>query len=372
MALFGWLHFYLGRSLVEDLGLTSPWEALLWSGVWGGMVAVVGGAVGGRLFPRSTARLFQWLGFGWLGVFGLLVVAFAATDAVLWVAEHFTPVDGSARFVRAASVSSMVVLAAAWGFFVARRPTVKRLDVQLPGLPRALDGFRVVQLSDVHIGETLGRPFAELLTRDVNALQADVVVITGDLVDGSVERLRDEVAPFAGLQATHGVYFVTGNHEYYHGGDVWESACADLGMTVLRNQHRVVEHQGAKLVIGGVPDVEASKFAVSHAPSADLAFAGAPDGVTRLLLAHQPRFAKSAAGHGVSLMLSGHTHAGQIFPFMLFVRLQQPVIAGLEVLSGVLTYTSAGTGYWGPPYRIGTRGEVTEITLRAAPASPAE
>ena len=140
-------------------------------------------------------------------------------------------------------------------------------------------------------------------------------------------------------------------------------------MKVLHNQHQVLARGASKLVLAGVTDVEGERFAASHAPDIDAAFAGAPADAPRVLLAHQPRFAKRAAGHRVALQLSGHTHGGQIFPFMVFVRLQQPVVSGLRTLHGVLTYTSKGTGYWGPPFRLGPRGEITEITLRAAPAT---
>jgi len=159
------------------------------------------------------------------------------------------------------------------------------------------------------------------------------------------------------------VFFVTGNHEYYSGGAAWEAEARALNMTVLHNEHRVIEQNGAQLIIGGVTDLEGARFSPSHAPRSDLAFAGAPAGAPRVLLAHQPRFAEVAAAEKVSLMLSGHTHGGQIFPFMFFVKLQQPVIGGFATLWGVPTYTSNGTGYWGPPFRIGPRGEVTEVTL---------
>ncbi len=165
------------------------------------------------------------------------------------------------------------------------------------------------------------------------------------------------------MRAQHGVFYVTGNHEYYHGGSAWEAEGRKLGFTVLHNEHRLVAD--GKLVIGGVTDLEGGRFSEAHTPRVDLAFAQAPAGVPRVLLAHQPRFAKHAKNAGVSLMLSGHTHGGQIFPFMVFVRLQQPVVRGLEMIHGVQTYTSNGTGYWGPPIRLGPRGEVTELILRA-------
>jgi predicted MPP superfamily phosphohydrolase len=162
------------------------------------------------------------------------------------------------------------------------------------------------------------------------------------------------------------VYFVTGNHEYYSGGASWEAEVARRGLTVLHNAHRVVERGGAKLVIAGVTDLEGARFSPAHAPDLDAALRGTPEGAPRILLAHQPRFARHAQGKGIALQLSGHTHGGQIFPFMAFVRLQQPVVAGLKALWGVPTYTNRGTGYWGPPFRVGPSGEVTEVTLRAA------
>jgi uncharacterized protein len=249
---------------------------------------------------------------------------------------------------------------------VARAPQVKRVTVAIPNLPSRFEGFRIAQITDVHIGETLTRSFAAHVTRTVNSLNADAVAVTGDMIDGSVAKLRDEVEPLAGLRGTHGVFYVTGNHEYYHGGSSWQAEARRLGMRVLHNEHVVIERDGQQLVIGGVPDVEGGRFSAQHEPDAAATFAGAPEGAPRILLAHQPRFARRVGDTRVDLMLSGHTHGGQIFPFMVFVKLQQPVIAGFKVLWGVPTYTSNGTGYWGPPFRIGPRGEVTEVTLKRA------
>jgi hypothetical protein len=359
-------HVYVGERFIDGLGLTGAWRALAWAGLWMAFGSLVLGFIGGRLLPRRPARVFQWVGFVWMGAFGLCLVSLAATDVALWLATRSGPVDATWRQARALGVLTVVGPALAWGFSVARRPEVKRLEVPIAGLHPTLDGFKLVQLSDVHIGETLDGRFAEAVVAQVNALSADAVVITGDLVDGSVARLHREVEPFARLQSKHGVFYVTGNHEYYHGGAAWEAEGRRLGFWVLHNEHRVVGEGAARLVIAGVTDVEGARFSEAHAPRIDLAFAQAPAGVPRLLLAHQPRFAKQAAGHQVALMLSGHTHGGQMFPFMFLVRLQQPVIAGFKVLFGVPTYTSKGTGYWGPPFRLGARGEITEVILRAA------
>lgn len=354
-------HWYVGARLIVGLEVPAARVGQAWVAVWAAFGSLFLAFIGGRVLPRRVARVFQWLGFGWMGAFGLLLVAFGVTDvAALLVGE----VGEAALQARAQGIVAVVVVALAWGAFAARRPKVRRVEVPLPGLPEALDGFTLLQLTDVHIGETLSRGFAETLTRRANALEADAIVITGDLADGTPKRLRGEVAPLAGLRARHGVFYVTGNHEYYHGGPAWEAEGARLGFTVLHNEHRVLGEGAGRLVLAGVTDVEGANFARDHAPDVDAAFRDAPTGVTRILLAHQPRFAARAAGHDVALMLSGHTHGGQIFPFMFFVKLQQPVIRGLRRLSGVLTYTSNGTGYWGPPFRVGARGELTLVVLR--------
>lgn len=359
-------HAYIAQRLLGATGVAEPWSSLGRALVWVGFGSIFLGFIGQRTLPRPLAKVVQWVGFGWMGAFGLLLAGTVVADLAVFAAGLAGVAASAARPVATLGVLALVVPALVWGFLVARRPRVKRVELPIAGLAKAFDGYRVVQLSDVHIGETLGREFAAWLAAKVNGLSPDLVVITGDMVDGSVARLRDEVAPLGDLRAKDGVLYVTGNHEYYHGGEAWSAHARRLGLTPLHNEHRVVRRGEAALVVGGVPDVEGARFSQEHVPDAAKAFAGAPAGAPRLLLAHQPRFAKHAQGQGVSLMLSGHTHGGQIFPFMFFVRLQQPVIAGLRELWGVRTYTSRGTGYWGPPFRVFAPGEVTELVLRAA------
>src|SRR6185436_1013433 len=196
---------------------------------------------------------------------------------------------------------------------------IEQVTVPIPGLGAGMAGLKVAQIRDLHIGQTLDGRFLERVVEQVNAQDPDVVAITGDLVDGTVARLRDEVAPLSKLRAKLGVFYVNGNHEYFSGPVAWERHVASL--------------------------------------------AGAPEGVPRILLAHQPRSAAGAAPFGYALQLSGHTHGGQIFPFMFFVRLQQPVVSGLHKLAGMWVYTNRGTGYWGPQLRIGPKPEITALTL---------
>jgi uncharacterized protein len=192
------------------------------------------------------------------------------------------------------------------------------------------------------------------------------VAITGDLVDGSVKELARHVAPLADLKSRHGSFFVTGNHEYYSGVHGWVEELQRLGLRVLHNEHVVLRHQGAELVLAGVPDHTGHHFDAQHRSDPEAALRGAPPGVPRVLLAHQPRTAPAAAAAGFDLQLSGHTHGGQFLPWSLFVPLQQPYTAGLHRLGRLWIYVSRGTGYWGPPKRIGAPSEIAELRLSSS------
>jgi predicted MPP superfamily phosphohydrolase len=201
----------------------------------------------------------------------------------------------------------------------------------------------------------------------VNLLQADAVAITGDLLDGPVSELRPHVAPLAGLRSRHGSFFVTGNHEYYAGAAPWIAEVKRLGIRVLHNEHVVIERDGARLVLAGVPDFNAHRFDATQASDPAAAMQGAPsDAAARVLLAHQPRSAAAAEQAGFDLQISGHTHGGQFFPWIFFVRFQQPFTAGLHRLGRLWVYVSRGTGYWGPPKRIAAPSEITRLRLVAA------
>jgi predicted MPP superfamily phosphohydrolase len=206
----------------------------------------------------------------------------------------------------------------------------------------------------------IGKDFIEDIVRRVNALTPDVIAITGDLVDGSVEELAEHVAPLAKLSAKHGVYFVTGNHEYYSGAEEWIAHLRKLGVHVLRNERvRIGGDEGFDLA--GIDDHSSAVF--GHGPDLPKALAGRDADRACVLLAHQPRGVNLADSLGVDLQLSGHTHGGQMFPWNLAVRLQQPFVAGIHKLTHAQIYVSRGTGYWGPPMRVGAPAEITEIEL---------
>jgi predicted MPP superfamily phosphohydrolase len=241
---------------------------------------------------------------------------------------------------------------------------VKRVRVAIGRLSRPASGMRIVQISDVHVGPTIGRGFIEDIVARINALKPDVVAITGDLVDGSVKELEEHVAPLAKLEAKHGVYFVTGNHEYYSGADEWIAHLGKLGVRVLRNEHvRIGGEDGFDLA--GIDDHSSGAYGRGHGADLKRALRGRDDARACVLLAHQPRGIELADQLGVDLQLSGHTHGGQMFPWNFAVRLQQPFVAGLHRLTRAQIYVSQGTGYWGPPMRVGAPAEITEIELVA-------
>jgi predicted MPP superfamily phosphohydrolase len=243
------------------------------------------------------------------------------------------------------------------------RVEVKEVAVRLLRLSPAHHGTTIVQLTDLHVGPTIGRAFIEDIVRRTNDLRPDLVAITGDLVDGSVERLRHAVEPLRDLRARYGVFFVTGNHEYFSGAAPWIAELRRLGIRVLRNE-RVSVGGDAGFDVAGIDDHSAGRL--GEAPSdLDQALAGRDPARAVVLLAHQPRAIFEAARLGVDLQLSGHTHGGQIWPFTYLVKLQQPYIAGLHQHGDTQIYVSPGTGYWGPPMRLGTRAEITRVTLQA-------
>jgi predicted MPP superfamily phosphohydrolase len=318
-----------------------------------------------------------------MGLFFYLFLLVALSDVLLLLVGLISPrqlhaaagvpesSDGLAR-VRAAGVFAVAVCFAAAGVRGGLAPPVlKRLEVWLDRWPASLDGFRIVQISDIHIGPIRGREFSRHLTERVNALSPDLVAVTGDLVDGSVSRVADEVAPFAALRAAHGVFFVTGNHDHYSGAARWCDVVRGLGMRVLRNQRVTLEVADASFELAGVDDHRSGFETGAGGEDLDAALAALPPERPVILLAHDPSTFKRASAMGVDLQLSGHTHGGQIWPFAYFVRLAVPFVAGLYRRGTAQLYVSRGTGFWGPPMRLFAPAEITEIRLRSGVASSA-
>jgi predicted MPP superfamily phosphohydrolase len=247
-----------------------------------------------------------------------------------------------------------------------RVPPLKDIEIHLAKLPPQFDGYQIVQLTDMHISRLFDAPWTRAVVADTNALNADLIVVTGDMIDGAIRDRAADVAPLRGLHAKDGVYVIPGNHEYFFGHDAWMQYFAGLGMTALDNSHAILERGGAQLVLAGVTDFNAAHFDPAQSSDPQAAIAGAPPGLPRILLAHQPRSAPAAETAGFDLQLSGHTHGGQFWPWNLFVPLQQPYVAGLHRSGKLQVYVSRGTGYWGPPKRVGAPAEITRLRLVAA------
>ena len=375
-------HYYLWSRLVRAPELSPTWHRV---GTWGLGAAAVMVPVGLFLIPELPRRAGTILGmivYGWVGVAMLLVFLLFASEVVR-VAVHLAssaassgPADEGRRTFLSRGIAAVVGvlalgIAGVGAASALGEVAVRSVRVSLRRLSSGMSGFRVVQLTDVHIGPTLGREWLASIVDRVNALEPDLIVITGDLVDGSVEALRDHVAPLASLRSKHGTYFVTGNHEYYSGVDAWMAELKRLGVRVLRNERVTIGEGDDAFDLAGVDDWASKGFGGGHGPNLARALEGRDPKREVILLAHQPKQIREAAALGVGLQISGHTHGGQIFPWTLFVRLDQPYIAGLSQHEGTQIYVSRGTGYWGPPMRVAAPAEITVLELTSGAAANA-
>ncbi|WP_238009183.1 metallophosphoesterase [Dactylosporangium sp. AC04546] len=411
LLILGSIHFYLWKRLVKDT--TAPGRVRR-----AGTVAVIALAlllpvtlVGTRVLPHSQQPILAWPGYLWLALMFYLLVTLALLELPRlalrpWLrrrpAVHAEVASGSPALAEVAAestasttstptVSAAEPLPAAPDpkFDPARRlllgrslaatagalsvgavgvgtyqalgePQLKRVPVRLAKLPASMDGFRIALVSDIHLGPLLGRSHTERIVRIINSVDADLVAVVGDLVDGSVAELGSAAEPLQDLKARHGSFFVTGNHEYFSGYQEWVDEVNSLGVRVLRNER--VDIQG--LDLAGVNDVTGSD--VGDGPDFAKALGGRDPARPVVLLAHQPVQAHDAAKHGVDLQLSGHTHGGQMVPFNLLVALEAPVVAGLGNVDGTQVYVTRGAGFWGPPVRFGAPPDISVVELHGA------
>jgi predicted MPP superfamily phosphohydrolase len=242
-------------------------------------------------------------------------------------------------------------------------PSLDRVRIPLAKLPRAMDGLRIALVSDIHLGPLAGRAHTERIVSAINGLDADLVAVVGDLVDGTVAELGSAAAPLRELRSRHGAFFVTGNHEYFSGAAEWVEEVDRLGLRVLRNDRVEVAARGGVLDLAGVNDVTGGNQ--GDPPDYDRALGGRDTSRPVVLLAHQPVQVHEAARRGVDLQLSGHTHGGQMVPFNLVVGLQQPVVSGRGTIDGTQLYVTNGAGFWGPPVRVGAPPQVTLVELKS-------
>jgi predicted MPP superfamily phosphohydrolase len=375
-------------------------------------------ALRGQL-PSSAGTPLAWVGYTWLGLVFYLSLAVLATEPIrllVRVAGHRSrpaevgpggvrrvprrddeaaPPGGGTAPGRVAIRQDRSVTDPSRRLFLARTlavgagavalgtagtgvvlansaPVVRRIPIHLPNLPAELAGLRIVTFSDGHLSATYGGRRFERVVETVNAQRPDVVAIVGDLVDGEVDELREDVAPLADLVSEHGVFFVTGNHEYFVDTRAWLRHLPTLGVDVLRNERVPIRRGGASFDLAGIDDRTAARSGVpGHGADLEAALDGRDDATPLVLLAHQPVMVEQARAAGVDLQLSGHTHGGQLWPFDYAVLLDQPAVEGWSQQGPTQLYVTAGAGYWGPPMRVGARPEVTVIELQSGrPTAP--
>jgi uncharacterized protein len=355
---YGYLAARLGSSAATRCALAVPF-LLIW------IVPVY-------YWSRDRSRRETWLdnavhqasylSMGWVS---FALVFTLARDVLLlltlpsFLAREHAMVQAGVPVVLVASLIALVLGA----LTALRGPRIERVEIRVPGLHPDLDGFRVVQISDLHVGRTIRRRYVEHTVERARSLAPDLVALTGDMVDGPPERLAPHVAPLAELARDGKAFYILGNHDCYSGAERWIAHFRAMGARVLLNEHQVVAKGAARLLVGGVVDPAYQKLR----PDANAANKIGEPVDFRLLLAHNPRLAPLGARAGFDLQLSGHTHAGQFFPWTLAVRLvHAPHVAGLSREGKMWVYVSAGTGTWGPPVRFGTSPEVTLLTLQRA------
>lgn len=319
----------------------------------------------GKMFspemPRTLIILFGWA----FCMFVLLAVFTLLLDVCNLVMKALRSARSLATTRYRLSAAAFAVLLSGYGVHQAIQvPPIKRVSVEIPNLPRGLDGMRIVQLSDLHISRLFDAPWTEDVVAKTNALNADLVVITGDLIDGTPEARQYDVAALGGLRAELGVIAIPGNHEYYFQEGRWQQIFEQLGMKVLVNEHVIVIRNHAQLAVAGVTDEVAPNYS-GAAPDLGQAISGIPESTPIVLLKHRPESARASAKAGASLQLSGHTHGGMILGLNQIARYANDgYISGMYQVGSMTLYVSNGTALWnGFPIRLGVPPEITELTL---------
>ncbi|MFI6065730.1 metallophosphoesterase [Micromonospora sp. NPDC051227] len=399
----GLIHLYLWKRLVRDTTTPGRWRRI------GGIAALVLALLVPVTLAGTQAGLYwlAWPGYLWLALmFYLLVVLVvlevpmlvvrlvlrrrvvaaeptaAAPEPVLVGAAGPTepPAAGAVAapdhdpsrrllLARGAAIFAGLTATGVTGYGIRTAlgpPHLDRVRIPLAKLPRSMDGLRIATVSDIHLGPLRGRAHTERIVAAINRLDADIVAVVGDLVDGSVAELGSAAAPLRDLRSRYGSFFVTGNHEYYSGVEEWVQEVDRLGLRVLQNRRQEIQARGGVLDLAGVNDLTGAGTGLAAGPDFAAALGDRDPSRPVVLLAHQPLAAKEAARYGVDLQLSGHTHGGQMVPFNLAVGLEQPVVSGLGEVDGTKVYVTNGAGFWGPPVRVGAEPQISLVELRSA------
>jgi predicted MPP superfamily phosphohydrolase len=319
--------------------------------------------------PSRSMEVLQWYSSVALGTLSTMTVTAIGLELLLniteWVLPQNLAVSTDLVWLAVFALSSLftIIIGVAQA---SMGPCVREVVVNLERLPKTFDGFRIVQISDLHVSSLIGRRYTKRVVDMANNLNADIVALTGDFVDGSVEMLRYRTDPLATLKSNYGRFFVTGNHEYYHNALEWIGEHRRHGTTVLLNEHKLIKRGDSSLAVVGTIDRAGKYFLSDHKEDIPTAIAGIPPETVKVLLAHHPNCYDEAASLGVDLQLSGHTHGGQFFPWQFVVKLVHKYSRGLYKHKGMHIYVNPGTGFWGPPIRSTVPAEITLLILKSA------
>lgn len=378
LLLLGGVHYYFYRRLVVAPALPAPFSTVIGGGLLLAILSFPLSFLFIRVLDVGLAKYVVFPLYVWLGCMLMLFFLLLSIDlvqGVAWIGARLAGrpslvVDPErrlllSRIIAGASAGTVLVGTVYSLWHGLGTLIVKRVEVQLPKLPKRLDGFTIAQLSDIHLGAMRGGDWWQQVVQRTNALGADLIAITGDLADATPQQLVSELKVMRELKAPLGVFFVTGNHEYFGDLKAWLTALREMNIQVLHNQRHRVEKDGAAFDLLGIDDHEGSRFAPDQGADVAKAVAQRDPQLASVLLAHQPKAIDEAAQHKVGLVLAGHTHGGQIWPWKYLVYLQQPYVSGLHRHGETQIYINPGTGFWGPPMRLGSTAEITQVVLRS-------
>lgn len=372
------MHLYIGCTVIPPLGAQRGWRIFLWIALLTLYLLVPLSFLLRLSEPKAWWYvLLFWTAFVTAGFTLTAWPLMLAKDMAFSVYRKLAKGNGGSpvnpgRRLFLANAANLGVLGLSGGMCAAgfvravRPPGVVAVDIPIPNLHPGLEGFRIAHITDTHVSVTLGADYMNAVVNTVNGLSPEMISFTGDMVDGLVDEMREGVEPFSGLKSRYGPYFVTGNHEYYWDLHGWLDETRRLGLDTLLNENRIIRHNGATALIAGVTDYHAGRYEPAHETNPVKALNCEIECDIRIMLAHQPKSAPAAAQLGADLQLSGHTHGGQFFPWTIMVPFVHPAGAGLGRINGMWVYVSRGTGYWGPPMRLGSPSEITLVTLRRA------
>ncbi|MBC7692940.1 MAG: metallophosphoesterase [Methylotenera sp.] len=371
LTVLGVLYAYIGHQLVGVLSQSPAWKVAEWLllGLTFALIAWLPLVRWNQEDEKEghalkTQEFLEWGAHLSMGILSFLLLFCLLRDVVLYPVHRFHPFQFP-LYGDQATVAILVLVFGSLAIGIIKAlgpPRVKHVKVVFPNLHPGLEGFRIAQISDLHIGATIKKPFVAQVVAITNALQADLIAFTGDIIDGDLRVLREDLTPLFQLRSKLGTFYVTGNHEYYWGVEPLVQALADQGLVPLLNEHRRFDVAGATLVVAGVTDASAGHYDPVHASDPARAL-GEAQGDLKILLAHQPKSAERAEKAGFDLQLSGHTHGGQFVPWTWVVKWVHQFSGGLGRLGKMWIYVNLGTGYWGPPVRLGAPSEITLLEL---------